>query len=49
MSFLPLEWDGRDGLMLFLPFSPLRVGLIEVVEARECGVPDGDSIGTVEF
>lgn len=49
MSFLPLEWDGRDGLMLFLPFSPLRVDLIEVVEVRECGVPNGDSIGTVEF
>lgn len=35
--------------MLFLPFSPLQVGLIEVAEVRECGVPDGDSIGTVEF
>jgi len=35
--------------MLFLPFSRLRVDLIEVVEVRECGVPDGDSIGTLEF
>jgi hypothetical protein len=49
MSFLPLEWDGRDGRMLFLLSSPLRVGLIEVVEVRACGMPDGDSIGTVEF
>ena len=49
VSFRPLEWDGRDGLMLFLPFSPLRVRLIEAVEVRAWGMPDGDSIGTVEF